>query len=108
LRWRRLIFWSAREYNASGAKLERRLDLLSQSGAERYVSGPAAKDYMADAVFSHAGIKLAFKDYFGYPEYSQFYPPFVHYVSVLDLLFHFGPDAPWYLWGWRENKEKGE
>jgi hypothetical protein len=23
-------------------------------------------------------------------------------VSILDLLFNVGPDAPWYIWGWRE------
>jgi hypothetical protein len=23
-------------------------------------------------------------------------------VSVLDLLFNTGPDAPWYIWGWRQ------
>lgn len=27
---------------------------------------------------------------------------------LLDLLFHLGPDAPWHIWGWRDNKEKGE
>ena len=45
-------------------------------------------------------------DYSGYPEYPQCYPPFEHNVSILDVLFNVGPDAGWYLWGWRDSKEK--
>ena len=41
-------------------------------------------------------------DYGGYPEYAQFHPPLTHAVTVLDLLFHTGPEAPWHIWGWRE------
>ena len=101
-------FKDSLEYNCSGAKLERLLDLLSKSGARRYVSGPAAKDYIDEEAFIQAGVALVFKDYSGYPDYLQFHPPFDHYVSVRDLLFHVGPDAPEYIWGWRENEEKGE
>ncbi len=36
-------------------------------------------------------------DYGGYPEYPQLHPPFVHEVTVLDLLFNTGPDAPGYM-----------
>jgi len=41
------------------------------------------------------------KDYAGYPEYPQVSQPFDHYVTVLDLLFAVGPDAPDYVWGSR-------
>ncbi len=46
---------------------------------------------------------LVYKSYSGYPEYPQFYPPFEHHVTILDLLFHTGPDAPYYILGWRES-----
>jgi hypothetical protein len=36
-------------------------------------------------------------DYGGYPEYAQLHPPFVHGVSILDLLFNCGPDARRYM-----------
>jgi hypothetical protein len=36
-------------------------------------------------------------DYSGYPEYRQLYPPFEHGVSILDLIFNEGPNAPQYL-----------
>jgi hypothetical protein len=65
------------------------------------VTGPSAAAYVDPARFAQAGIALIYKDYSGYPEYPQLHPPFDHYVSVLDLIFHVGPDAPRYIWGWR-------
>jgi hypothetical protein len=32
-------------------------------------------------------------DYTGYPEYPQLYPPFMHRVSVIDVLLNAGPAA---------------
>lgn len=98
-------FKDSREFVAEGQKLERLIDLLGKCGAEHYLSGPAARNYIEPEAFARRGIELVYKDYSGYPEYPQFHPPFDHYVTILDLLFHTGPDAPWYIWGWR--KEKG-
>lgn len=103
----RTEFEDSRRYGAGGERLERLLDLLQKAGADAYVSGPAAKEYIDPARFERAGIKLAWKDYGGYPEYPQFHPPFVHGVTVLDLLFQVGPDAPRYIWGWREGVQAG-
>ncbi|MFZ1831116.1 MAG: WbqC family protein [Candidatus Competibacteraceae bacterium] len=95
-------FVDSRIYAASAVKQERIIELLVKCGATFYLSGPAAKSYIDEAFFSQAGIELAWKDYSGYPEYPQCFPPFEHGVSILDLLFNVGPDAPWYIWGWRE------
>ena len=78
------------------------LDLLAKAGATRYVSGPSARSYIDPARFEAAGIELLYKSYAGYPEYPQFHPPFAHDVSILDLLFQMGPEAPAMIWGWRE------
>lgn len=94
-------FADSRSYGASGKRLERLLDLLKKAGTDRYISGPAARDYIDERHFASEGIQLVYKDYSGYPEYPQFFPPFDHYVTVLDLLFHAGPDASYYIWGWR-------
>ena len=94
-------FMDSRALGAVGAKLDRLLDLLVKCQASRYVSGPAAKDYIDPQRFEALGIELVWKDYAGYPEYPQAHPPFEHAVTVLDLLFHTGPDAPWHIWGWR-------
>lgn len=95
-------FGDSREYTLSGQKFERLMDIVTQSHAGRYISGPAAKDYIEPMRFVEAGIELVWKDYSGYPEYPQRFPPFAHGVTILDLLFNVGPDAPWYIWGWRE------
>lgn len=95
-------FADSRDYAAGGQKLERLVELVRQAEATTYVSGPAARDYIEPARFAEIGVELVWKDYSGYPEYPQRYPPFVHGVSILDLLFNTGPDAPWYIWGWRD------
>jgi hypothetical protein len=38
--------------------------------------------------FHEAGISVQYFDYSNYPESPRNHPPFVHAVTVLDLLFH--------------------
>ncbi len=98
-------FVDSRKFIAEGSKQDRLLDLLKKTGATRYISGPTAKNYIEEDRFNAARIELTWKDYSNYPEYHQFHPPFKHGVTVLDLLFHTGPNAPWYIWGWRNQAE---
>ena len=95
-------FRDSREFHAQGDKLDRLIDLLQKVGATLYVSGPTAKGYIDESRFRDAGIELVYKDYSGYPEYPQPFPPFEHAVSIVDVLINCGPDVPYYLWGWRE------
>ena len=44
-------------------------------------------------------------DYYGYPEYPQLHPPFEHAVTILDLLFNTGPDAPRYMKSFRRGRD---
>lgn len=99
----RTEFMNSSEFVLLGQKQDRLLDLVTQAGADRYISGPAARDYIEPHRFEEAGVELLWKDYSGYPVYPQRFPPFEHGVSVLDLLFNVGPNAPWYIWGWRES-----
>ncbi len=94
-------FRDSREFQLGGNKQERIIDLVVKSEATHYVSGPAAQDYIDPARFEALNIELIWKDYSGYPEYTQAHPPFEHNVSILDLLFHVGPAASRYIWGWR-------
>ena len=97
------ISWST-DYAHFEGKTERLVSLCEASGADHYISGPAARNYIQPFLFDSAGIVLSFKDYSGYPEYTQLHPPFTHAVTVLDLLFNMGEKAPWYIWGWREGQ----
>jgi hypothetical protein len=97
-------FERSTDYTLTGTKSARLISLLSRVGAEVYLSGPAARAYIVEDEFAAAGIQIEWKDYAGYPEYPQLHRPFRHDVSILDLLFHTGPDAPRYIWGWRESR----
>lgn len=89
-------FVRASELQASGQKTERLIQILTQVGATHYISGPSARSYIDETQFQSAGITLEFMEY-NYPEYPQLYAPFDPQVSILDLLFMTGPDAPRYV-----------
>lgn len=81
------------DYSLAEGKSERLADLCQQAGATTYVSGPAARDYLDEAVFDSLGIAVEWFSYEGYPTYHQQWGEFVHGVSIVDLLFNCGPDA---------------
>ncbi len=90
------ISWST-DYNIIDGKVERLVDLVHQTGGSEYLSGPAAKGYIDESLFTNAGIKVSWMDYSGYKEYDQLYPPFEHGVTILDLIFNEGPEAIKYM-----------
>jgi hypothetical protein len=91
------ISWSMDYRPLKEGRTERLVDLCKRAGATEYLSGPAARDYIEPALFEAAGIALRFYDYAGYPEYPQRFGKFEHGVTVLDLLFNTGPQAPRYM-----------
>jgi hypothetical protein len=91
-------FVRSSEIPAEGSRTDRLMAILAHLGATHYVSGPSAKDYLDEGRFAAAGIGLEYMAY-DYPEYPQLYPPFDPKVTVLDLLFMTGAEAPRYIWG---------
>lgn len=85
------------DYVLTEGKTERLTELCAQAGGSIYYSGPAAKGYLDEAVFHERGIEVAWYDYSGYREYPQLWGPFVHHVTILDVLFNCGKTAPDYL-----------
>ncbi|HEV7436181.1 MAG TPA: WbqC family protein [Pseudorhizobium sp.] len=85
------------DYAMIDGKSERLAHLCAQAGGDVYVSGPAARDYLDLSPFEARGIAVEWFDYAGYPEYPQLWGPFVHGVTVLDLMFNCGADAPAFL-----------
>jgi len=90
------ISWSM-DYDLVEGRTERLVGVCRSAGATHYVSGPAARDYIDQDAFDRAGIAVSYMDYSGYPEYTQLHGGFVHTVTILDLLFNEGPDAPRYM-----------
>lgn len=91
------ISWSMDYRPLKEGKTERLVDLCRRAEGTHYVSGPAARDYIEPALFDASGIGLSFFDYAGYSEYPQRFGKFEHGVTVLDLLFNAGPDAPRFM-----------
>jgi hypothetical protein len=85
------------DYKLTGDKSERLADICSQAGGTEYISGPAARNYIDESVFSARKIRLQWADYSGYPAYAQLWGEFRHDVSILDLLFNCGKEAPRYM-----------
>jgi hypothetical protein len=85
------------DYQSGDGKTDRLVNLCKQAGADEYVSGPSARDYLDETQFAKAGIKVTYFDYGSYPEYPQLWSNFEHAVSVIDLLFNVGPNAANYM-----------
>lgn len=90
------VSWSS-DYHIIVGKTERLVDICRKTGATEYLSGPAAKGYLNEGAFKEAEIGVKWMDYSDYKEYAQIFPPFDHFVSVLDLIFNEGPNASHFL-----------
>jgi hypothetical protein len=89
-------FLRASSLKVEGARTERLIAVLKEVGADHYISGPSAQSYIEEEKFEQAGIDLEYMEY-KYLAYPQLYPPYEPNVSILDLLFMTGTDAPNYL-----------
>ena len=84
------ITWSS-DYHLADDRTERLIGLCRQGGANCYISGPSAKNYLEEEKIVNAGIELVYFDYSDYPLYEQVFGDFEHGVTILDLLFNTGP-----------------
>ena len=91
------IITNSSDYTLLDGKTERLIDLCKQAGASEYISGPSAKGYIEEHLFSNVNMQLTWFDYVGYTEYSQLWGEFTHRVSILDLLFNCGKESHRYL-----------
>ena len=85
------------EFDLAEGRSERLLAICLATGATEYLSGPAAKGYLDEVMFAAAGVDVVWMDYARYPPYPQLFGEFEHGVTVLDLLFNVGPDAPQFM-----------
>lgn len=87
---------SSKLTDIKGRKTDRVINVLKQVGATHYICGPSASSYMEPEKFDAAGITFEYINY-NYPEYSQMYPPYDPYISILDLIFMTGNEASGYF-----------
>ena len=88
---------SSSEYILVEGKTLRLVDICKQAGANEYVSGMSAKEYLEEEIFSELEISLKWFDYQNYPEYNQLWKGFEHGVSIVDLLFNCGKESVSYM-----------
>lgn len=88
--------WSS-EFSLAEERTERLVNICREVGASVYLSGPSAKAYLNESVFSGHHITVQYLDFSGYPTYSQLHGAFDHQVTILDLLFHAGPQSPRFM-----------
>ena len=72
-----------------GGGSQRVLAMCSTLGAERYITGHGARDYLDHAAFDAEGIRVEYMDY-EKCKYSQQHGSFTPYVSGLDLAANLG------------------
>ena len=95
-------FVNSADLHTEGKKDDKLIEICRRLGATHYLSGPAAKAYIDKEKFKAANIGLSYIRYDAYPEYKQLYGGFNHNVSVLDVLFNCGQNAPEYVFGGQE------
>jgi WbqC-like protein family len=93
-RWLRLERTMARssELGIVGERSERLLNLCLHFGAQRYLSGSAARAYLDTDLFARHNIEVLWQDY-EHPVYTQQHGEFVPYLSALDLLLNCGDES---------------
>lgn len=87
----------SRDYKIGEGKVQRLINLCIQAKASKYLSGPAAREYIDETLFTNHDITVNWFDYSQYPEYPQAWGDFEHGVSILDLLFNCGRDSYLYM-----------
>jgi len=68
------------------------LDLCRHFGADHYVSGTLGRNYLDEASFAAAGIKIEYQN-FQHPVYPQLWNNFEPYMSIVDYWMNCGPGA---------------
>ena len=97
----RTPFENSKDFKLEGDKAPKLTGLLNQVRATEYLTGPSARSYLSGSeyLFLKNDIKLIYKAYPEYRAYTQLAKPFVHEVSIVDLIAHVKfDDIKNYIW----------
>lgn len=89
-------------------KTDRLIDICRKSNANKYLTGPAAKNFLNEEKFKSKGIEVIYFDYSEYPRYKQLYGSFEHEVSIVDLIFNTGPYVKDFMRSYKKGGVSGE
>ncbi|MGH9919290.1 MAG: WbqC family protein [Nitrososphaerales archaeon] len=81
------------ELGVTGEGTERLVNVCRAMGADTYVSGVGAKNYMDEGLFREHGVSLQYQGYEPTPYRQRFASEFVPNLSILDMLFNVGPES---------------
>lgn len=87
---------------SSEERTARVVEIASAFGATELLNGPSARMHLDNGQIRESGITTSYMRY-EYPPYDQAFPPFVHEVSVLDLIANHGSNAKFFLNGGLES-----
>lgn len=71
---------------------DRLIDICKALGGDTYLTGRDGVRYMNLERFNQRGVKVKVQE-FRHPQYPQLFGDFVSHLSILDLLFNFGPES---------------
>ena len=94
---------SSSDIESDGSKSDKLITILAALGADTYLTGPLALDYLSIQNFKERGVEVYVKTY-DYPEYEQPWGEFEPQVSVLDLIANVGKEAPTLISSRRPNE----
>lgn len=80
------------QMNSQGKAADLLIALCQELGADTYLSGSGAADYQDEQTFQKAGVRLTYTG-FVHPTYPQAFGDFQAGLSIVDLLFHCGPQS---------------
>jgi len=78
--------------NTEGKKEDKIINICKKLNATELYDSKAAQNILKLDKFSENGIRVKFQDY-RHPVYIQEYKPFLPFMSVIDLLFQYGPKS---------------
>lgn len=85
-------FLKSSDLGIKGDRVERLIGICKSIGADEYLTGPAAKNYI-DSDFENSGLKLSWMEYGPFGIYQQIGPEFVNEISIVDTIVMLGEDA---------------
>ena len=95
-------FIKASELKTMGEKTDRLISICKEVGANVYLSGIGAKEYIEEEKLKKERIELVFQN-FKHPVYKQVFNGFVPNLSIVDLLFNEGENSLFIIRGKNEN-----